>query len=676
MDDNWFISGRWNPLLSEYKLTEEELLVKIIQSIPTLNPEGELNYSQINDFMDLLNDVQYVTSDTENLYQTLYNKIQDQLLFGDDGNGARGKFVRAVYLLWLNSKYNPGIDESIVGDVELVKYKYVPRDLELQYPDPDTEPSSTTPSPFLINYESHKFLLWYKDDFKFQFYQEKIKVLIKNPNQTVLLSVVPVEWYDEDYYYALFGYYDVFQPISIKNGNAGDTIIQIPVSTDPGNPCAISSENNANIIPIFYLKYIDDLGDYSDFKQSIGVFIDAVLTFTGIGNITKLRHLVKVSVIRRYLAGGVISAAEKAATMAALRGMSFATWEVFIGTVSSVHNLVTDGCTNYLDNPCDPPLEGTPEYEVYEACQAVQGWLFAIEIITLSGDLLAKRFLRRASQNLSDKLPEDFPTPEKNIIDDLADIAGEFADFKAFLTTNGYGNVLVKLEIIESFLGLDKAHAFMFDFLGNHKGLKALNDKPELIDDWAEVVEEFAHHRKNIRFLEAFNRFTNKPHEVEHITDFVNGSTTGGFDPKGAHGGKNLSNGVMRDPSLPAPSGRPKTEVKQSKNGHVSYKHMYFIRPDGSLKKKSLQTIWNPLWDDARIKSEMAFAFMNKRLTRPTQVGKNVPGYSPPPQYTSHYESVLSDGTKVEMKILNFGEDVVTKSIVTDHLDYFQLNLK
>ena len=41
---------------------------------------------------------------------------------------------------------------------------------------------------------------------------------------------------------------------------------------------------------------------------------------------------------------------------------------------------------------------------------------------------------------------------------------------------------------------------------------------------------------------------------------------------------------------------------------------------------------------------------MNKRLKRPTiNMGKNILGYSPPPQYKSMYRSCLSDGTEVEI---------------------------
>lgn len=325
------------------------------------------------------------------------------------------------------------------------------------------------------------------------------------------------------------------------------------------------------------------------------------------------------------------------------------------------------------NDPCNPPQPDTDEYEQFQQCMAIQKWLFALEILTMSGDLLAKRYMRRASRDLQPHLPDDMPTANKNFINGLADIDGAFNNFLNGLQSS-HPTVYTKVNNLPT---QEKKLAFMFDFENAKPSVfTELNAQPQLIDDWAEIVDELAHFRKEVTYLKSYRRFSDKPYEVVHITDFTNGSTTGGFRPVGAHGGKNLTNGIIRNPNLPPPSGQPPTTVFESKNGHITYENIYFNKPGGTFRRKSKQTIWNPLWDDNRIKAEMAIAFKNKKLKKPTQVGSWIDGYSPPPQYTSIYKSQLSDGTEVEFQIVNFGKDPVTNSIKTDYLKYFKLILK
>jgi hypothetical protein len=690
VEDNWWISGRWWPSPSKYKLTEEETIVKLINSIAREVTPNVLNYTEINQFMDLLNNTpRYDQSGNYNFYQELYNRINDDVFFGDDGKGSRGKFVKAIYLLWLESKYNPN-SQAMPNQSVLVNYSYTAYNAAWRFDD-QSQPQTfdETASPNLINYESEKFLLWYSDNFNFPFSGKKIVAiteitkdfseLLLDAFQNTIIPFKPIT----PYKYIPYGYYEIFQPVSLRNTDPKDTIIRIPVAGNLSNPCAVNEGNNSNTLPIFYLKYIDDLGDISDFKESFGIILDVVLTFTGVGNITKARHLSKASVLRRYLLRETVSLVEKQLLMRAIRGVVFATWELVLGTASILFSVATSSCQDYND-PCNPPAQGTPEYEQFKRCQAIQKWLLALEIITLSGDLLAKRYFRKASRELDQALPPDFidnldqthfddfpagadPDDVRPLIREAGDVDGLLDDFIANLDSA----ITDRLDSLN--LSRERRIEFMNDFQNNPSGLTDLASNTHLIDEWSHVDDALAYFRRDPRYLRSCNRLTNKPHEVFHITDFINGSTTTGFDPKGAHAYKNIANGKI---SLLAPPGKPPTTIKHTKNGHVTYNNVYFLKPDGTYKKKSTQTIWNPSWDDNRIKNEMALALMNKKLIKPTQVVKNLPGFSPPPQYLNLYKSYLSDGTEVNLKIYNREWDIVNNRYEDDHLGYFELILK
>lgn len=668
---NIWVSGRWLPSTSNYKLTEEEVLVKIVKSIAVEDEHGNLNYVHINLFMDALNSPPFYEASTNNktLFQILYDRINDQVFFGDDGKGPRGQLVNEIYLLWFNSKYNPNSDHpaNIANSVE---YKYLPNNLEDGYLPNDTPINDTSPSPFLINYESQKYLFWYKDNFLFRFEENKIKALIYDPKVT-RAEFFPAEWFDEDVDHSLFGYYDVFQPIAIKNSNSLDTIIRIPIGSEI-NPCEVNESNNNNSIPIFYLKYIDDLGDYSDTKEKVGIVADVLLTFTGIGNITKARHLLKISVLRRYLTGKAISEAAKQALMRSLRIVGFAKWEVFIGVFSSVHALTTAGCQKYADDPCNPPKQGTPEYKEYESCQTVQNWLLAIELLTFSGDLLAKRFVKRASKKLYNKLPENFPRNKKKVIGDLADIDIEYNKFLNFLEDEGYSIIKDKIEKFTE----DKRFAFFFDFQNDIHKLQLLKNNPDLMDAWNGFTIH-QHLRKEFRYLDSFKRLSSDAHshEIDHITKVVNKSTGTGFQPGAGHSYENIRNGDILDPDTQGlPDDMKSTLVSPPVNGHKNYDVLWYKyfddidvpadAPTNNIKqfngvwykKKSANknTIWNKDWDNQRIKEEMVFLWANKdiqRLGRAT--GKRIDGVQ---QYKAIYTSTLTDGTPVKITVMNIYE--------------------
>lgn len=86
----------------------------------------------------------------------------------------------------------------------------------------------------------------------------------------------------------LYGTYDIYQPVSLHSSN---TQTKSALSTVKGNDIAVNGNNINSLIPIFVLKFIDDAGDRSDAETVLGYVVDVVTTYTGLGSLTKLKHL-------------------------------------------------------------------------------------------------------------------------------------------------------------------------------------------------------------------------------------------------------------------------------------------------------------------------------------------------------------------------------------------------
>lgn len=702
IEDNYWISGRWWPSNSNYKLTEEETIVKLVGSIAREVSLNTLNYADINKFMDLLNNTPIFDENTEyNLFSILYNGINDDVVFGDDGKGARGQFVRQVYLLWLESKYNPN---SEANQSILVNYDYTSFNAHWRIDDPN-EPQTfdETASPSLINYESESFLLWYKDNFNFPFKGNKIVALVETRKTisealiSALVSTLTPFKLNPLYKYIPYGYYEVFQPISVRSTDPNDTIIRIPVATNIANPCAVNDTNNTNSIPIFYLKYIDDLGDISDFKASFGLILDVVLTFTGIGNITKARHLSKASVLRRYLVGEAVTLAEKQLLMRAIRGVAFATWEIVLGTASILYSLANNNCLAFTD-PCNPPAQGTPQYDQFQQCQAIQKWLLALEILTLSGDLLAKRYFRKASRELDQILPPDYfdnldpihleDMPNGADVDDLrpfiqeaGNVDGALDDFIDSLDST----ITNRLDSLN--LSNERRIEFMNDFENNPDALAAFELDPSLIDDWADIAH-LVSHRKNIKFLKAYRRILddidlqNHVHlgEAKLFPDPPNptGATVAGYhnpnqlvSPPPGPGQISFRGNIDYSNPNDIPNSYTQGKIERNMSDMIDDStgeawKVFNSNPANHMKVKDKKNVfWPQNYNTQRINEEMALAFSYAE-------NRNIFKIGPPDKFGKSswtYEGKASDGHTIE--ILFYGGDMNTGTLVTIYPQYF-----
>lgn len=411
------------------RAVKAETINKLIQSISI---DGS-NQEDIDQFFNYLMEKNTVT-ESGNLtnFEILYNHITDPKI-GSDGSGHRKDFVTAVFKLWNFSRYNPFHANELIANNALDHFKYTPYIAQNN--------NDKTASPLILNYESSKIYFWYKDNFKFYFNKNKIEA------QKIVRAEYQHTFWDDAYTPThsgeskmLIGNYDIFQPISITVSDSIETLIRLPVLNMPPE----TQEQNRgqyinNCIPIFYLKYVDDVGDWSDFKNTIGLLVDIVTTFSGIGNLAKLRHLKKISFARAFFQ----DQHQKVALLKAL-SMFFSVSETILGLANLCLEI---DCSQYDDQNGSVPVEGDANYEKYQRCQSIQRWLTAFEIFSLTGDFISAWKLKKATQELAEFDMGDLQDGaiisnkigEIIEVDEVSDFINKLPDGEVKVFVNGLG---------------------------------------------------------------------------------------------------------------------------------------------------------------------------------------------------------------------------------------------
>ncbi|MDN3606406.1 hypothetical protein [Kaistella yonginensis] len=330
--------------------SREHIVLKVVKSI---------KLEQYNDFLDGLTKT---TVDHISLYQKLYEKI----------NGDNKKiFANTILKYWKDSKYSPYSPDGIYIESRMAQYTYNENTL------------------FTLSYRSNEFLGIFKNNFDFKFSEDTSNIIAytnKAPKIDADGNYIIHTKLDE-----FFGSYSVFQPVSLLDTNF-DTTVKMPV-LGSGNSQQLNS-----LIPIFYLKYIDDTNDWESFKNEVGVFLDVALTFSGIGNLAKLRHLrnmTRLAQVATFLAAANVS----------------------LDVVSLMFKFATDNCDNQQN----------------EFCKKYQKYLFCLQMITGATDFFASYALRKSAKELVDSniYPANFSNNYKLIIAKHAENAVE--DLSGFL---------------------------------------------------------------------------------------------------------------------------------------------------------------------------------------------------------------------------------------------------
>lgn len=594
---------------------DEILALKIIQSVTP----SEANY-----FLTQLNNKK--PDGIKSLFVILYEKIDDKYLkyFGDDN---KGLFVTKLYEIWLDSDFNP--------------YKEFNNF-------PDNNGTNTIPlyqsflnNPVILDYTSEKLFGFYIDDMDFTFEGNKIKVkkYIKTTSYvdtgTGVVDMGSSKTVD-------LGTYDYFQAISFKNFSEQDLAVKIPI-------VAVQSKETA-CLPLFFLKYIDDYGDRQDTFTAVETSLDVALTFTGIGNLTKLRHLRHVTKVGRYLylTNPGFTAEEIVCIVRGVQGLA-ASIEVSASVVSLVYNAYSNGCEIYKNgvtsaiNDANPsaPIPEQPTNNDYEWCKKLDRWLFWAQILSggvdLASETIASVNLRKASKEIKE---EGYPAewvndpdyqPVMSKIDDLTDMTAEFNAFRNRLDTLGFSEVKNKFNTLDEGKQLD----FYYDFRNSDSKLAQLNADTNLINSWDEI-KTLTKHRNNIVFLKWHNYIKNDINLLDHILkgQIYNGKSYG------IHS-KIYQNQYVEILSIV----NPPTNLNKHYRATVSAKNtagIFITKLNRKGTAPGHSTIFRDDWDtQEKLIEEISMAFTTKYYTGTW----------------NKYRGIMSDGTVCEMGIDNLGPD-------------------
>lgn len=381
--------------VNSYGTNEELAVIRIIKSFatpPTFvgnDASHKIDINQNSNFLLRKSISEKVNG--ELVFHRLYNVMHD---YGGEDNFSM--FLQLFYLFWLESEYK-------VRDY------------------------TGTGQPIILDYKSNKILGFYSDNKNFSFKNESVIV-----SKTVHSYMDTGTAFIDNSYEETLAELHIFQPINI------------PEVQQDGELKFLS-----NVIPAFYLKAFADKNAYANLEKAIWLVVDIVTTFTGVGNLLKLRHLATVvkglKVLKITIAG----------------------IEVVSGTIGLMLNFV-DECDNPNDN---------------SFCNKLRTFLIYVDLATLGLDALTSKFIRNAAKDALDNMPAALRKQHPEIADELLTIArdGKLTEesiqaIRKFLKQKGYNAKfnLVTIDLYESsgkfYFRLDKAEVEVyFNFISQAK---------------------------------------------------------------------------------------------------------------------------------------------------------------------------------------------------------------
>lgn len=316
--------------------SDEEVVLKIFQSFQYESTDvNKLNIIQTEKINRLFEWLLILNDDSKTNFELLYNKIND---FGGEDNFTT--WIKLLYILWLNSKYAIGVDLPI----------------------------NDAPDVIIIDYKSHKILGFYSSNYDLEFNREFILVTeVREIGSSANLAEKTSDPVLDTFAVASP---HLFQPINVPRKQSNGELKQ-----------------PQNIIPAFFLKAISDKNLTDNFEKAAWLSLDVISTATGVGNLLKLRHLVRLkstlSIIKIAIAG----------------------IEVASGTVGVL--------LNFIDN-CDDE-NGT--------CSKIRTFLIYLDLATLGVDGITSALLRKSAREALYALPDEIRLNHPEVYEDLKNIA-------------------------------------------------------------------------------------------------------------------------------------------------------------------------------------------------------------------------------------------------------------
>jgi len=412
------------------------------------------------------------------------------------------------------------------------------------------------------------------------------------------------------------------------------------------------------------------------------VVFDIALTFTGVGNLAKLRHLRHINRLGRVALG--IEATVPGQTLIAYELAQGVAGTIEIG--GSVASMWINHVTNYQATYCDTQSSQYNQAEC-DWYTSFDNWMLFLQLKSAAVDFASSVAIRNGARKLLTNPPSSF---EPEALDIVAKFANQnFTDLKNIfqlkltgeLGTNA-SNVLSKLNDLP-LSPINRQEEFIKDFQAASKQtLQKLDaNSGELVDYWNEI--HFLNTaRKSPDFLTSYKQIKNDQKLLNHVHKGDISIEIVGVNTKltltGLH---NLAELIIPPPYVAGKYNfkdlsKVKTNVRGYKKGKIE-RHMGgttdpttnsdWINPfeptidRKHLKVKHDESVFWPEFDPdiikntQRINEEMAYAFTNK-ISIPSKQAN-----------TLRYYGKASDGQKIIISKDKFGK----WSIYPDEFDGF-----
>ena len=214
-------------------------------------------------------------------------------------------------------------------------------------------------------------------------------------------------------------------------------------------------------IPMFYLHALREVGKGTNAETAIGLSLDGITSVTGIGNLTKLRHLSRMVKATRIAIGSI---------------------EIGTGVTNMILTM----------SSCDSDF-----------CERLRMYLFWLEIGTLSVDDFTQGMIRKSAKEALEALPS-INTIDKKIVQELERVAGvktqtgklsaiekEISKGQEFVNKVKkliYRNVSYE-DFIKTFKATDEQHKIAFKLWGEEKWDELYKFfKENRINEWNGIV--------------------------------------------------------------------------------------------------------------------------------------------------------------------------------------------
>lgn len=524
----------------------ERAIIKLINSFAI--DISNNNLQDVEDFLSWLTEVNQNTGNvnSDNSGQTYYEILYDRmstdfnitkslielnnLVFDSNAqpDNTRDEFVQSLYNIWSYTKYNI-IDETTYDlkpnsisyddlgqtnidftntltpaekDMAVWHYSVVPGYIAT----PASDNNSCTianncyeevfyknatyaddAAPKTLNYKATKSFGFYGDNFDFNIKGNKIQVLTSLPTDFYIGD----DQYDNRVVYGdlIYGNYHLLQPVTLLNLDIEATT-PLPFTKYSG----VTEQDVNTEIPVFVLHHLASGNSRYNIENAIGLTIDAILTFSGIGNLTKLRTL------KWFGGSGALSWME-------VTSISIGALEFTSGVLAFFSN-ITD---------CDPGDEFCKNLKIYINTIAI-----ASGGLDVAANLLRKRAARRlvieaggsdattAKNNLKTELANRNPTATPSELDATADLmildSGNIFNLTEALNTftNKFPELTTaQINELQNLLQGDTLIKFLSDFFdSSHTDIQTLFANLSLYTARWEVLQDITELSNNLKVLD------------------------------------------------------------------------------------------------------------------------------------------------------------------------------